>query len=40
MRLVLGSDSYRFVTAALRERLAQIEPQETLAASTDWTDEP
>lgn len=39
MRLVLGSDSYRFVTAALRERLAQIEPQEALAASTDWTDD-
>ncbi|GLY16763.1 short-chain dehydrogenase/reductase [Kineosporia sp. NBRC 101677] len=39
LRLVLGSDSYRFVTGALRERLAQIEPQETLAASTDWTSE-
>ncbi len=37
MRLVLGSDSYKFVTAALRERLAQIEPQEAAAASTDWT---
>jgi NAD(P)-dependent dehydrogenase (short-subunit alcohol dehydrogenase family) len=35
MRLVLGSDSYRFVTAALRERLAQIEPQAAAAASTD-----
>ncbi len=38
LRLVLGSDAYRFVTGALRERLAQIEPQETLAASTDWSD--
>ncbi|MEV4346314.1 SDR family oxidoreductase [Actinoplanes sp. NPDC049596] len=35
LRLVLGSDAYRFVTTALRERLAQIEPQEALAASTD-----
>ncbi|MFI1991964.1 SDR family oxidoreductase [Actinoplanes sp. NPDC020271] len=39
LRLVLGSDSYRFVTAALRERLAQIEPQQETAASTDWTDQ-
>ncbi|XVU28700.1 SDR family oxidoreductase [Actinoplanes sp. CA-054009] len=39
LRLVLGSDAYRFVTTALRERLAQIEPQEALAASTDWADE-
>ncbi|MFG1992297.1 SDR family oxidoreductase [Actinoplanes sp. NPDC048988] len=39
LRLVLGSDAYKFVTSALRERLAQIEPQEALAASTDWTDE-
>ncbi|GAA0462584.1 short-chain dehydrogenase/reductase [Paractinoplanes deccanensis] len=39
LRLVLGSDAYRFVTTALRERLAQIEPQEALAASTDWTGE-
>ncbi|WP_127501976.1 SDR family oxidoreductase [Actinoplanes solisilvae] len=37
-RLVLGSDSYRFVTAALRERLAQVEPQESAAAATDWVD--
>jgi len=35
LRLVLGSDSYRFVTTALRERLAEITPQEALAASTD-----
>ncbi|MEU8241079.1 SDR family oxidoreductase [Actinoplanes missouriensis] len=39
MRLVLGSDAYRFVTAALRERLAQIEPQEAVAASTDWVEQ-
>jgi NAD(P)-dependent dehydrogenase (short-subunit alcohol dehydrogenase family) len=38
MRLVLGSDAYKFVTAALRERLAQIEPQQAAAASTDWSD--
>jgi NAD(P)-dependent dehydrogenase (short-subunit alcohol dehydrogenase family) len=37
LRLVLGSDSHRFVTTALRERLAQIEPQGETAASTDWT---
>ncbi|WP_250033710.1 SDR family oxidoreductase [Paractinoplanes maris] len=36
MRLVLGSDAYKFVTAALRERLAEIEPQQAAAASTDW----
>lgn len=35
LRLVLGSDSYRFITAALAERLAQIEPQQAQAASTD-----
>lgn len=35
LRLILGSDSYRFVMAALQERLAEIEPQETAAASTD-----
>jgi NAD(P)-dependent dehydrogenase (short-subunit alcohol dehydrogenase family) len=39
LRLVLGSDSYRFITTALRHRLAQVEPQETAAASTDWTDD-
>ncbi|MGK5682918.1 SDR family oxidoreductase [Actinoplanes sp. URMC 104] len=38
LRLVLGSDAYGFVTAALRERLAQIEPQRAVAASTDWAD--
>ncbi|MCO5973713.1 SDR family oxidoreductase [Actinoallomurus soli] len=35
LRLVLGSDSYRAVRAALTERLAQIEPQEAQAATTD-----
>ncbi|MFI1991966.1 hypothetical protein [Actinoplanes sp. NPDC020271] len=38
MRLVLGSVAYRFVTAAVRERLAQVEPQESAAASTDWVE--
>ncbi|MFF7758216.1 SDR family oxidoreductase [Streptomyces griseorubiginosus] len=37
LRLVLGSDSHRFITTALRERLADIEPQARTAASTDWT---
>ncbi|MFJ8847316.1 SDR family oxidoreductase [Streptomyces cyaneofuscatus] len=35
MRLVLGSDCYQGATAALRKRLAQIEPQQTGAAETD-----
>lgn len=35
MRLVLGSDCYRSATAALRTRLAQIEPQRAGAAETD-----
>jgi NAD(P)-dependent dehydrogenase (short-subunit alcohol dehydrogenase family) len=38
LRLVLGSDSHRFITAALRERLAEIEPQAAQAASTDWSE--
>lgn len=37
LRLVLGSDSYRFLTTALRERLDQIEPQAASAAATDAT---
>ncbi|MCS5497765.1 SDR family oxidoreductase [Cnuibacter physcomitrellae] len=37
-RLVLGSDSYRFITAALQERLAEIVPQAESAAATDWSD--
>lgn len=39
LRLVLGSDSCRFITTALHGRLAQIEPQQAQAASTDWTSE-
>lgn len=35
MRLVLGSDSYQGATAALRNRLAHIEPQRAGAAETD-----
>ena len=35
LRLVTGSDSLRIVRDALRERLADIEAQETSAASTD-----
>jgi NAD(P)-dependent dehydrogenase (short-subunit alcohol dehydrogenase family) len=38
LRLVLGSDSYGIITAALRERLAQIEPQAAQAATTAWAD--
>ncbi|GAA2471772.1 SDR family oxidoreductase [Winogradskya humida] len=34
LRLVLGSDSYAAVTAALRARLAQVEPQRVTAAET------
>ncbi|SNT32868.1 hypothetical protein SAMN05216276_103491 [Streptosporangium subroseum] len=35
LRLVLGSDSYEAVTTALRDRLAQVEPQQAVAAQTD-----
>ena len=35
LRLVLGSDCYQTVTAALRDRLAQVEPQQATAAETD-----
>ncbi|GIM89452.1 SDR family oxidoreductase [Paractinoplanes toevensis] len=35
LRLVLGTDSYRAATAALRARLAQVEPQEATASTTD-----
>jgi hypothetical protein len=35
LRLVLGSDSYQAVTAALRKRLAEVEPQQAEAAKTD-----
>jgi NAD(P)-dependent dehydrogenase (short-subunit alcohol dehydrogenase family) len=34
-RLVLGSDSYRLIRAALTERLAELDGQEERAASTD-----
>ncbi len=34
-RLVLGSDSYAAITTSLRNRLAQVEPQEATAAATD-----
>lgn len=37
LRLVLGSDSHRLVTEAMRERLAQVEPQAATAATTDFT---
>ncbi len=36
-RLVLGSDSYRFIHAALTERLAELEAQQHAAAATDVT---
>jgi NAD(P)-dependent dehydrogenase (short-subunit alcohol dehydrogenase family) len=35
-RIVLGSDSYEIIVAALTERLADIRPQRDLAASTDF----
>ncbi|MFR0357664.1 SDR family oxidoreductase [Streptomyces sediminimaris] len=38
LRLVLGSDSYRFLRAALSERLAEIEAQRDTAGLTDITD--
>ncbi|MER6290123.1 SDR family oxidoreductase [Streptomyces sviceus] len=38
LRLVLGSDSYRFLQAALSERLAEIEAQRDTAGLTDFTD--
>jgi NAD(P)-dependent dehydrogenase (short-subunit alcohol dehydrogenase family) len=34
-RLVLGSDSYRYMHAALTERLAELEAQQGFASSTD-----
>ena len=33
---MLGSDSYGILVNALAERLADIEPQKDLAASTDF----
>lgn len=38
-RLVLGSDSYRFLHAALAERLADIQAQRDTAGQTDATAE-
>ena len=35
-RIVLGSDSYQILVNALTQRLADIEPQKELAASTDF----
>jgi NAD(P)-dependent dehydrogenase (short-subunit alcohol dehydrogenase family) len=37
-RLVLGSDSYRFLTAALADRLADVQAQQETAGLTDFTD--
>jgi NAD(P)-dependent dehydrogenase (short-subunit alcohol dehydrogenase family) len=42
-RIVLGSDSYGILVSALTQRLADIEPQQDVAASTDFpaiADEP
>jgi hypothetical protein len=39
LRLVLGSDAYRFVTAALSNRLAEVEAQADTAPATDWADD-
>jgi len=38
-RLVLGSDSYRFLQAALSERLTEIEAQHDTSGLTDITEE-
>ena len=35
-RLVMGSDSYDYLTAAFRERAASLEAQKELAFSTDF----
>jgi hypothetical protein len=37
-RLVLGSDAYDAITAGLRARLTEIEPQAASAAATDVTE--
>jgi NAD(P)-dependent dehydrogenase (short-subunit alcohol dehydrogenase family) len=34
-RIVLGSDAYEAITAGLKERLAEVEPQAATAAQTD-----
>ena len=38
LRLVLGSDAHRFLTAALSSRLAEVQAQAGTAPATDWTD--
>jgi NAD(P)-dependent dehydrogenase (short-subunit alcohol dehydrogenase family) len=38
LRLVLGSDAHRFLTAALSSRLAEVQAQAATAPATDWTD--
>ena len=38
LRLVLGSDAHRFLTAALNSRLAEVAAQAETASATDWTD--
>jgi NAD(P)-dependent dehydrogenase (short-subunit alcohol dehydrogenase family) len=38
LRLVLGSDAHRFLTAALSSRLAEVQAQAATAQATDWTD--
>ncbi|WP_459985723.1 SDR family oxidoreductase [Nocardioides sp. AN3] len=38
LRVVLGSDAHRFLTAALNIRLADVEAQADTASETDWTD--
>ena len=38
LRLVLGSDAHRFLTAALSSRLAEVQAQAATAPSTDWAD--
>jgi NAD(P)-dependent dehydrogenase (short-subunit alcohol dehydrogenase family) len=39
LRLVLGSDSYRFITTALTARLADVQAQAQTAPATDWADD-
>jgi hypothetical protein len=38
LRLVLGSDAHRFLTAALSSRLAEVQAQAATARAADWTD--
>ncbi|WP_030175949.1 MULTISPECIES: SDR family oxidoreductase [Actinomycetes] len=39
LRIALGSDSFKFIHAALTSRLAELEKQEGLARSTDFSTE-